>query len=132
MPQRLNLTAVLVDEYDNALSFFVGKLGFELREDTALTDGKRWVVVAPHGAVSGLLLARAVGDRQHKAIGDQSGGRVFLFLETDDFARDHLAYTQRGIRFVEAPRYEPYGTVAVFEDLYGNRWDLIESVAAKR
>ncbi|KQU53163.1 hypothetical protein ASG67_10085 [Sphingomonas sp. Leaf339] len=130
MPQRLNLTALLVDEYDIALSFFVGKLGFELREDTALTDDKRWVVVAPYGATSGLLLARAVGERQRRAIGDQSGGRVFLFLETDDFTRDHLAYTQRGICFVETPRHEPYGIVAVFEDLYGNRWDLIEPFAA--
>ncbi|TCP65846.1 VOC family protein [Sphingomonas sp. PP-CE-1G-424] len=126
MPQRLNLTALLVDDYETALSFFVGKLGFELREDTALADDKRWVVVAPYGAASGLLLARAVGDRQRRAIGDQSGGRVFLFLETDDFTRDYLAYTEQGIRFVEAPRHEPYGTVAVFEDLYGNRWDLIE------
>ena len=131
MPQRLNLTTLLVDEYDTALSFFVEKLGFEVREDTALTDDKRWVVVASHGAANGLLLARAVGDRQREAIGDQSGGRVFLFLETDDFARDHLAYTQRGIRFVEAPRHEPYGTVAVFEDLYGNRWDLIEPSVGK-
>ena len=132
MPQRLNLTALLVDEYDTAIDFFVGKLGFKLRDDIALTEGKRWVVVAPHGAVSGLLLARAVGDRQREAIGDQSGGRVFLFLETDDFARDHLAYTQRGIRFVEPPRQEPYGIVAVFEDLYGNRWDLIEPVTITR
>ncbi len=132
IPQRLNLTALLVSEYDTAIDFFVGKLGFELRDDTALTDGKRWVVVAPHGAASGLLLARAVGDRQRGAIGDQSGGRVFLFLETDDFARDHLAYTQRGIRFVEKPRHEPYGIVAVFEDLYGNRWDLIEPVTVAR
>ncbi len=131
MPQHLSMTALLVDEYDAALSFFVGKLGFELREDTVLGDGKRWVVVAPHGAATALLLARAVGDRQRKAIGDQSGGRVFLFLETDNFARDHLAYTQRGIRFVEEPRSEPYGIVAVFEDLYGNRWDLIEPVGAK-
>ncbi len=131
MPQHLNMTALLVDEYDAALSFFVDKLGFEVREDTALGDGKRWVVVAPHGAVSALLLARAVNDRQRAAIGDQSGGRVFLFLETDDFARDHLAYAQRGIRFVEEPRSEPYGIVAVFEDLYGNRWDLIQPVAGK-
>lgn len=131
MSQRLNLTALLVDDYDTALSFFVGKLGFALREDTRLADGKRWVVVAPHGSASGLLLARAVGDRQRQAIGDQSGGRVFLFLETDDFARDHLAYTQRGVRFVETPRHEPYGTVAVFEDLYGNRWDLIEPVSVQ-
>ena len=133
MPQHLNLTALLVDVYDAALSFFVfvEKLGFELREDTALDDGKRWVVVAPHGAAGGLLLARAVGDRQRKAIGDQSGGRVFLVLETDDFARGHLAYTQWGIRFVEEPRSEAYGIVAVFEDLYGNRWDLIKSATTK-
>ena len=132
MPQCLNLTTLLVDEYDTAITFFVGKLGFELRNDIALQEGKRWVVVAPHGAVSGLLLARAVGDRQRVAIGDQSGGRVFLFLETDDFARDHLAYTQRGIIFVEPPRHEPYGIVAVFEDLYGNRWDLIEPIAGEQ
>ncbi len=130
MLQRLNLTALLVDEYDTALSFFVEKLCFEVREDTYLGNGKRWVVVVPQGAVGGLLLARAVGKRQRDAIGDQSGGRVFLFLETDDFARDHLAYTQRGVRFVEAPRHEPYGIVAVFEDLYGNRWDLIEPTMA--
>lgn len=126
MPQRLNLTAFLVDEYDSALRFFVDKLGFEVREDTYLGNGKRWVVVAPQGAVNGLLLARAVGKRQR----DASGGRVFLFLETDDFARDHLAYMQRGVRFVEGPRHEPYGVVAVFEDLYGNRWDLIEPTLA--
>lgn len=132
MPQRLNLTALLVDEYDAALAFFVGALGFEMREDTQLEDGKRWVVVAPQGAANGLLLARAVGERQRNAIGDQSGGRVFLFLETDNFARDHLAYTQRGVRFVEDPRHETYGIVAVFEDLYGNRWDLIEPITAER
>lgn len=132
MPQRLNLTALLVDEYDAALAFFVEALGFEVREDTPLGDGKRWVVVAPHGAANGLLLARAVGKRQRIAIGDQSGGRVFLFLETDDFARDHLTYRERGVRFVDEPRNEPYGIVAVFEDLYGNRWDLIEPVSDKR
>jgi catechol 2,3-dioxygenase-like lactoylglutathione lyase family enzyme len=132
MPQRLSLTALLIDEYDAALSFFVETPGFEVREDTQLENGKRWVVVAPPGAANGLLLARAVGERQRKAVGDQSGGRVFLFLETDDFARDHLAYTQRGIRFIEDPRHEPYGTVAVFEDLYGNRWDLIEPLTAER
>ena len=126
MPQRLSLTALLVDDYDEAIGFYVGKLGFELRQDTALTADKRWVVVAPRGAASGLLLARADGDRQRQAIGDQSGGRVFLFLETDDFARDHLAYTEQGVRFIETPRHEPYGTVAVFEDAYGNRWDLIQ------
>jgi catechol 2,3-dioxygenase-like lactoylglutathione lyase family enzyme len=120
------MTALLVDDYDEAISFFVDSLGFELREDTAMAEGKRWIVVAPQGAPDGLLLARAVGERQRSAVGDQSGGRVFLFLETDDFARDYLAYTERGVRFVEPPRPEAYGTVAVFEDLYGNRCDLIE------
>ena len=126
MVQRLSLMTVLVDEYDEALSFYIGKLGFELREDTPLVGDKRWVVVAPRGAATGLLLARAADERQRRAVGDQSGGRVFLFLETDDFARDHLAYTQKGVRFIEAPRHEHYGIVAVFEDLYGQRWDLIQ------
>ena len=120
------MTTLLVDEYDRASSFFVEQLGFELLEDTPLTPAKRWVVVAPAGAGAALLLARAVEDAQRAAIGRQAGGRVFLFLETDDFARDHAAYLARGVRFVEQPRSEPYGTVAVFEDLYGNRWDLIE------
>jgi len=131
MPQRLNLTALLGDEYDAALAF-VGVLGFEMREDTQLENGKRWVVVAPQGAPNGLLLARAVGKRQRNALGDQSSGRVFLFLETDNFARDDLAYTQRVARFVEDPRHEQYGIVAVFENLYGNRWDLIEPITAER
>jgi catechol 2,3-dioxygenase-like lactoylglutathione lyase family enzyme len=126
MPQRLSLTALLVDDYDRALSFYVGALGFELREDTPLAPDKRWVVVAPPGSANGLLLARAAGERQCEAIGNQSGGRVFLFLETDDFARDHRVYTERGVRFTEPARSEPYGKVAVFEDIYGNRWDLIQ------
>lgn len=126
MPQRLSLTALLVDDYDRALSFYVGALGFELREDTPLAPDKRWVVVAPPGSANGLLLARAADERQREAIGNQSGGRVFLFLETDDFARDHRVYTERGVRFTEPARNEPYGKVAVFEDIYGNRWDLIQ------
>lgn len=126
MPQQLSLTTLLVDDYDNAIAFYVGKLGFELRQNVALSPPKRWVVVAPPGSAGGLLLARAADDRQASAIGDQSGGRVFLFLETDDFARDHLAFTRQGVRFVEPARHEPYGIVAVFEDLYGNRWDLIQ------
>jgi catechol 2,3-dioxygenase-like lactoylglutathione lyase family enzyme len=130
MPQRLSLTALLVRDYDEALAYFVGKLGFELREDTHLACEKRWVVVGPRGCGPGLLLARAVDAQQHAAIGKQSGGRVFLFLETDNFARDHAAFRQRGVHFVETPRIEPYGTVAVFEDLYGNRWDLIEPASA--
>lgn len=130
MPQKLSLTALIVRDYDEAIAFYVGTLGFDLREDTRLTAEKRWVVVAPSGSFGGLLLARAADDRQKMAIGDQSGGRVFLFLETDDFKRDHAAYLCKGVRFVEAPRQEAYGTVAVFEDLYGNRWDLIQSAFA--
>lgn len=126
MPQRLSLTSIIVDDYDKAISFYVDKLGFELRQDTRLSEDKRWVVVAPRGAASGLLLARAADGRQRRAIGDQSGGRVFLFLETDDFARDHLTYMRKGVSFLEKPRHEDYGIVAVFEDLYGNRWDLIQ------
>jgi catechol 2,3-dioxygenase-like lactoylglutathione lyase family enzyme len=126
MPRRLSLTSILVDDYDKAISFYVEKLGFELRHDTPLSDNKRWVVVAPRGAESGLLLARSADDRQRKAIGDQCGGRVFLFLETDDFARDHFEYLKQGVIFLEEPRHEDYGIVAVFADLYGNRWDLIQ------
>ncbi|GAB0114301.1 VOC family protein [Acidisoma sp. C75] len=129
MPQRLRLTTVLVREYDEAIDFYVGKLGFVLREDRPLTGEKRWVVVQPSGGGGALLLARAVDDRQRSAIGDQSGGRVFLFLETDDFARDYAIYKARGLRFVEEPRQEPYGTVAVFEDVFGNRWDLVQYAA---
>lgn len=126
MPQRLSLTSILVDDYDRAISFYVDKLGFELHQDTRLSDVKRWVVVAPRGAASGLLLARAADDRQRQSIGNQSGGRVFLFLETDDFARDHSEYLRQGVVFLEKPRQEDYGIVAVFVDLYGNRWDLIQ------
>ena len=125
--RRLALTTILVEDYDAAMAFYVGKLGFALLDDTSLTPTKRWVVVAPtHGEGGGLLLARAVDARQRRAVGDQSGGRVFLFLETDDFDRDHRDFVTAGVRFLEQPRREPYGTVAVFEDLYGNRWDLIE------
>jgi catechol 2,3-dioxygenase-like lactoylglutathione lyase family enzyme len=127
MAQRIALTAVLVDDYDTAIAFYVGRLGFDLREDRRLSADKRWVVVAPNGGGGGgLLLARAATARQRVAIGEQSGGRVFLFLETDDFARDYQAYVASGVIFVEAPRHEQYGIVAVFEDPYGNRWDLIQ------
>jgi catechol 2,3-dioxygenase-like lactoylglutathione lyase family enzyme len=122
---RLALTALLVRDYDEAIGFYVGKLGFALAEDTDMGGGKRWVVVRPKGSEAGLLLAKATGG-QAARIGDQAGGRVFLFLETDDFARDHAAWTAAGVRFLEAPRREAYGTVAVFEDVYGNRWDLIQ------
>jgi catechol 2,3-dioxygenase-like lactoylglutathione lyase family enzyme len=128
MRQRLSLTALLVRDYDEAISFYAGKLGFELVEDSDLGGGKRWVVVRPPGSDAGLLLARAVGD-QAARIGDQSGGRVFLFLETDDFGRDHERMIAAGVRFVRPPREEAYGTVAVFEDLYGTLWDLIQPAA---
>ena len=127
MRQHLSLTAVVVRDYDEAIAFFVGKLGFELREDTRLSEEKRWIVVAPPGSTeSGILLAKAANPGQAQAVGNQSGGRVFLFLATDDFNRDYAAFRERGVKFLERPRREPYGTVAVFEDLYGNRWDLIE------
>jgi predicted enzyme related to lactoylglutathione lyase len=127
MRQHLSLTAVVVRDYDEAIAFFVGRLGFELREDARLDKEKRWVVVAPPGSTeSGILLAKAANQSQSQAIGNQSGGRVFLFLATDDFNRDYEAFRKRGVKFLEEPRREPYGTVAVFEDLYGNRWDLIE------
>ena len=127
MTAYLARVALLVRDYDEAIAWFVDRLGFVLLEDTPLSATKRWVLVAPPGArETALLLARAATPDQAAAVGRQGGGRVFLFLHTDDFARDHAAMTARGVRFVEAPRDEPYGTVAVFEDLYGNRWDLVE------
>ncbi|HEY0648982.1 VOC family protein [Phenylobacterium sp.] len=129
MPQRLTLTALLVRDYDTAIDFYVRKVGFDLVEDTDMGGGKRWVVVRPPGSEGGLLLARAVGD-QDRVVGDQGGGRVFLFLQTDDFGRDQGRMVAAGVRFLEAPRHEPYGTVAVFEDLYGNKWDLIQPAQA--
>ena len=118
--------ALVVGNYDEAIAWYVERLGFVLSEDVDLGDGKRWVTVAPangHGAR--LLLAEASGEEQVDRIGNQAGGRVFLFLETDDFARDHRAMLGKGVEFREAPRFEAYGTVAVFSDLYGNLWDLI-------
>lgn len=122
---RLFLTTLLVRDYDEAIDFYVGALGFALIEDTDQGGGKRWVVVRPPGSDAGLLLAKAVGG-QTRAVGDQAGGRVFLFLETDDFARDHARMTAAGVRFLEEPRHEPYGSVAVFQDLYGTKFDLIQ------
>lgn len=126
--QFLALTALVVRDYDEAIGFYVGKLGFELVEDTYQPEqDKRWVVVAPPGASeSRLLLARAVTEEQASRIGNQTGGRVFLFLFTDDFARDYEAYREHGVEFVRDPKEESYGTVAVFRDLYGNLWDLLE------
>jgi catechol 2,3-dioxygenase-like lactoylglutathione lyase family enzyme len=124
--QQLGLISLLVDDYDQAIDFYVGKLGFNLNEDRLLTPDKRWVVVTPTGGGTGLLLAKAANGRQIAIVGNQAGGRVFLFLQTDDFRRDHADFIARGIHFLEEPREEFYGIVAVFEDLYGNRWDLIE------
>jgi catechol 2,3-dioxygenase-like lactoylglutathione lyase family enzyme len=119
--------SLLVSSYDDAIAWFTGVLGFELIADTPLGGGKRWVVVAPPGGRGArLLLAQADGDEQAERIGDQTGGRVSFFLETDDFARDHAGFTAKGVAFLEEPRHESYGTVAVFADLCGNRWDLIE------
>lgn len=123
---RIAKLALVVRDYDEAIDWFTRCLGFELVEDTPRGPGKRWVVVQPPGGQgAALLLARAVGE-QTAAIGNQSGGRVFLFLETADFDRDHARMSAAGVKFAEAPRTEPYGKVAVFEDLYGNRWDLLE------
>jgi catechol 2,3-dioxygenase-like lactoylglutathione lyase family enzyme len=128
MKQSLGLTAIVVADYDKAIEFYVDTLGFELVEDRDVPEQqKRWVVVAPPGAKeSRLLLARAVGDEQSSRVGNQTGGRVFLFLYTDDFWRDYEVYRAKGVEFVRAPKKEPYGTVAVFADLYGNLWDLIQ------
>jgi catechol 2,3-dioxygenase-like lactoylglutathione lyase family enzyme len=122
---RLALTALLVRDYDEAIDFYVGALGFELAEDTVLSPTKRWVVVRPAGSQGGLLLAKASGEVQTARVGDQTGGRVFLFLETETFDADYARMSAAGVRFLESPRREAYGSVVVFEDLYGNRWDLI-------
>lgn len=128
MPQSLVQIALVVRDYDEALAFYVDTLGFELIEDRPVPEqGKRWVVIAPPGGSGAkILLARAATPAQVARIGDQTGGRVFLFLHTDDFHRDHARYLARGVEFVRPPSEEPYGTVAVFKDLYGNLWDLIE------
>ena len=131
----LTLVTLVVREYDEAIAYFRDRLGFELLEDSPRESGKRWVRVAPRPSRPGspgaaLLLARAATPEQHAAIGRQAGGRVAYFLETDDFWRDHEAFRARGVEFLEAPRDESYGTVAVFRDLYGNRWDLLQLRAA--
>lgn len=118
--------ALVVRDYDEAIAFYTRALNFELVEDTPRGPGKRWVVVAPSRGGASLLLAKAANDEQASRIGNQTGGRVFLFLHTDDFERDYAALRAYGVRFIEQPRDEEYGKVVVFEDLYGNRWDLIE------
>ena len=133
MTQYLGLVSVVVRDYDEAIEFYVEKLGFSLAEDTFQpAQGKRWVVVSPPGAKeSSLLLARATNEEQLSRVGYQTGGRVFLFLYTDDFWRDFNAFKARGVTFVREPKTEIYGTVAVFQDLYGNQWDLVQPVAAR-
>ncbi|MFI6206391.1 VOC family protein [Streptomyces sp. NPDC051041] len=128
---RIALVALVVDDYDEAIRFYTGALGFRLAEDTPRPDGSRWVVVEPDGPAPGaaLLLARAKNETERSRIGDQTGGRVGFFLHTDDFARDHARMRAAGVRFLEEPRHEPYGSVAVFQDLYGNRWDLLQPAA---
>lgn len=131
MTRTLGYVTLVVREYDEAIAFFTGKLGFELVEDSVATDRlgqeKRWVLVAPPNSQgTKLLLARASTPEEETRIGNQTGGRVFLFLHTDDFWRDYRQMIERGVKFKETPRDETYGTVAVFEDLYGNKWDLLE------
>jgi catechol 2,3-dioxygenase-like lactoylglutathione lyase family enzyme len=124
--QRIGRTAVVVRDYDEAIGFYTEKLGFVLVEDRDLGGGKRWVRVAPSGDGTELLLARAATPEQCARIGDQTGGRVFIFLETDDFWRDYRTFSDRGVTFCRPPKEEPYGTVAVLLDLYGNKIDLIQ------
>ncbi|MEP6483713.1 MAG: VOC family protein [Rudaea sp.] len=125
--RRLAHVAIVVRDYDEAIDYYTRALGFHLVEDEPRGAGKRWVVVAPsRGDGATLLLAKAVTDAQSSRVGNQTGGRVFLFLHTDDFWRDHRSMKAQGVRFAEEPRNEDYGTVVVFEDIYGNRWDLIE------
>ena len=130
MQQHIALLALVVEDYDAAIAFYTQKLNFTLIEDTLMSATKRWVVVAPQGNGScNLLLAKAANDEQLSRVGNQTGGRVFLFLYTDDFWRDYHAMVEKGVEFVRPPVEEPCGTVAVFKDLYGNQWDFIEKKA---
>ncbi|MEM7550529.1 MAG: VOC family protein [Bacteroidota bacterium] len=124
---ELSAITYLVKNYDEAIEYFRDKLAFKLLEDTRLTNSKRWVLVSPAGSQTKILLAKAVGIEQVKAIGNQGGGRVFLFLSTSHFEDSYLKFKANGVEFLEEPRNEPYGKVVVFRDLYGNKWDLIES-----
>jgi catechol 2,3-dioxygenase-like lactoylglutathione lyase family enzyme len=133
MKQILGAVSVVVRDYDEAIAFYTQVLGFHLVEDSPRGPGRRWVVVAPPGSAEcRLLLAKAKNAAELAAVGNQTGGRVFLFLQTDDFARDYAAFRARGVLFAEAPRHEDYGTVAVFADLYGNKWDLLQLAAPAR
>lgn len=129
MTQTIAIFTIVVPDYDAGIDFYVGKLGFELLEDTPRGPGKRWVRVAPAGAETAILLAKADGPKQDAAIGNQTGGRVGFFLHTDDFARDYAAMKAAGVVFEEEPRHEVYGSVVVFQDPWGNLWDLIEPKA---
>lgn len=132
MNQSIAHVALLVDDYDKAIAFYCGKLNFTLEEDTLLGNDKRWVLVKPPGSTgTSLLLARAANEQQRETVGNQSGGRVFLFLYTDHFQRDYQHLLDQGITIVRPPVQEPYGTVAVFSDLYGNLWDLIEPTSTR-
>ena len=132
MKQQIAHIALVVDDYDEAIKFYTEKLGFTLLEDTILTETKRWVLVAPKGSQECcLLLAKGVGDEQRSRIGNQTGGRVFLFLKTDDFWRDYKSMLEKGIKFIREPKTEDYGIVAVFKDLYGNLWDLVQFTNGK-
>lgn len=127
MKQRIAHIALVVKDYDEAINFYTEKLDFKLIEDTKISEEKRWVIIAPpESGECSLLLAKAANEKQSASIGNQTGGRVFLFLFTDNFRRDYNKMTERGVRFIREPRQEEYGTVAVFEDLYGNLWDLLE------
>jgi catechol 2,3-dioxygenase-like lactoylglutathione lyase family enzyme len=127
--QSIASITLLVPDYDAGIAFYVGKLGFDLLEDTRLSETKRWVRVAPKGTKTALLLAKADGETQIAAIGQQTGGRVSFFLHTDDFSRDYAAMKAAGVTFLEGPRHEAYGSVVVFQDPFGNKWDLIEPLS---
>ncbi len=132
MSLRISKVTLVVRDYAEAISYFVGALGFKLVENTDMGGGKRWVVVSPGEGSAEILLAKGVGEVQTARVGDQTGGRVALFLDSDDFDRDHAAFLSRGVKFLEPPRVEAYGKVAVFEDIYGNKWDLVEPKAGDR
>ncbi len=131
MNRKIATVAIVVRDYDEAIAYYTGVLGFKLVEDTPLGPAKRWVEVASEAGGTHLLLAKAATPEQESRIGNQTGGRVAFFLHTDDFRRDYEQLKSRGVKFVEQPRQEPYGTVVVFEDLYGNKWDLVEPKVAR-
>lgn len=131
MPTHLAMITVVVDDYDEAIAFYTSKLDFELLEDTVMSETKRWVVVSPKGSGCKLLLAKAASDEQNSRVGNQTGGRVFLFLHTDNFDQYFAKISSNGVSIVRPPSVEPYGKVAVFKDLYGNLWDLVQTQSLK-